>query len=102
MANEMQIFENREFDSLEVLMIDGQPYFPTTECAVILGHRNPHDAISKHCRYLAKREVPHPQSPSKILEMSFIPEGDLYCLIICSKLPAAVCWLVGTTVDHFR
>ncbi len=53
--NEMiQQFHNKEFGDLDILMIDDRPYFPATECAVILGYRNPHDAISKHCRYLAK------------------------------------------------
>ena len=87
--NQIQQFHNEEFGSLDILMIDGKPYFPATECAIVLGYRNPHDAISKHCRYLAKREVPHPQSRAKRISRNFIPEGDLYRLIIRSKLPAA-------------
>ncbi|MDR1206065.1 MAG: phage antirepressor KilAC domain-containing protein [Peptococcaceae bacterium] len=89
MKHQIQQFHNDEFGSMDILMIDGKPYFPATECAKALGYRNPHDAISKHCRYLAKREVPHPQSPGKTVEANFIPEGDLYRLIIRSKLPAA-------------
>ena len=85
----MQQFHNREFGDLDILMIDDRPYFPATECAVILGYRNPHDAISKHCRYLAKREAPHPQNHTKRMFRNFIPEGDLYRLIARSKLPAA-------------
>ena len=87
--NQVQQFHSEEFGNLDVLTIDGKPYFPATECAVVLGYKNPHDAISKHCRYLAKREVPHPQSPGKAIAVNYIPEGDLYRLIIRSKLPAA-------------
>lgn len=87
--NQFRKFHSREFGSLDVLMIDDKPYFPATECAVILGYKNPHKAIADHCRYLTKREVPHPQSFGKLISRNFIPEGDLYRLIIRSKLPDA-------------
>lgn len=87
--NEMQVFEHGEFGKLSVTIVDGKEYFPATECAKVLGYSNPRDAIIKHCRCVAKRDVPHPQNPDKTIEMSFIPEGDLYRLIIRSKLPAA-------------
>ena len=89
MESNLQIFNNSEFGALEVLMIDGKPYFPATECAKILGYAKPHDAISRHCRYSAKHGVPHPQSRGKTIEVNFIPEGDLYRLITQSKLPGA-------------
>ena len=63
--------------------------FPATECAKILGYKNPTDAISRHCRYLVKHEVPHPQNPNKTIEKVYFPEGDLYRLIMRSKLPEA-------------
>lgn len=87
--NEMQVFQNSEFGELGVLEIEGKPYFPATACVKILGYANPKDAIKRHCRYSLKQGVPHPQNPSKTIEMNFIPEGDLYRLITHSKLPAA-------------
>jgi prophage antirepressor-like protein len=45
MSNNIQVFHNQEFGKLEVLMIDGKPYFPATECAKILGYSNTKDAI---------------------------------------------------------
>ncbi|MCI6015170.1 MULTISPECIES: BRO family protein [Eubacteriales] len=87
--NEMQVFQNSEFGELGVLELEGKPYFPATACAKILGYAKPHNAISQHCRYSLKQGVPHPQNPSKVVEMNFIPEGDLYRLITHSKLPAA-------------
>lgn len=87
--NELKVFENSQFGKLNIMIIDGKEYFPATDCAKVLGYSNPHKAIGDHCRYLTKREVPHPQSVGKTIEMSFIPEGDLYRLIARSKLPAA-------------
>ena len=40
-------------------------------------------------RYVVKRDAPHPQSPDRKICMTFIPEGDLYRLIVHSKLPSA-------------
>ncbi|MCL2866827.1 MAG: phage antirepressor KilAC domain-containing protein [Clostridia bacterium] len=88
-SNQIQQIHNDEFGSLDILMIDGKPYFPATECALVLGYKNPHKAIADHCRYLTKREVPHPQNREKQISRNFIPEGDLYRLIIRSKLPVA-------------
>lgn len=93
--NDLQIFRNSEFGELEVLLIDGKEYFPASECATILGYSNPHDAISRHCRGVAKHEGvskttnQYGVSTEQIVEKNFIPEGDLYRLIIRSKLPSA-------------
>lgn len=87
--NEMQVFQNSEFGSLGVLEINGKPHFPATAYAKILGYAKPHNAIAQHCRYSLKQGVPHPQNPGKNVEMNFISEGDLYRLIVHSKLPAA-------------
>lgn len=85
----IKVFNHTEFGELSVLIIDGKEYFPATECARILKYANPHKAINDHCRYLTKREVPHPQNPDKSIVMNFIPEGDFYRLIVRSNLPAA-------------
>ena len=87
--NEMQVFQNSEFGELGVLEIEGKPYFPANRCAKVLGYKRPNDALHAHCRYTAKYRIPHPQNPSKEIEVNFIPEGDLYRLITHSKLPAA-------------
>ncbi len=87
--NNLQTFSNSEFGALEVLEIDGKPYFPATACAKMLGYKDATNAIKQHCRWVVKHHPPHPQNPSKIIEMNFIPEGALYRLIVHSKLPAA-------------
>jgi len=85
----LQVFRNTEFGELKVLVIDGKEYFPATDCARMLGYSNPHKAVIDHCRYLTKREVPHPQNSEKTININYIPEGDLYRLIVKSQLPAA-------------
>jgi prophage antirepressor-like protein len=86
MKNQIQQFHSREFGSLDIMLIDGKPYFPATECAKVLGYTNPKAAIIRHCRGVLKRDLP---STSGIQSYNFIPEGDLYRLIIRSKLPSA-------------
>lgn len=87
--NDLQVFQNSEFGELGVLDVSGKPYIPATACAKMLGYANPKDAIKRHCRWGVKHDLPHPQSHGKTLSMNFIPEGDLYRLIVHSKLPAA-------------
>lgn len=87
--NEMQVFQNSEFGELGVLELEGKPWFPANRCAKVLGYKRPNDALHAHCRYTAKYRIPHPQNPSKEIEVNFIPEGDLYRLITHSKRPGA-------------
>ena len=87
--NNMEIFRSKEFGSVRVLK-DGDKYlFCGSDVAKALGYARPNDALSRHCRYTAKRSIPHPQAAGKTIEMAFIPEGDVYRLIIGSKLPSA-------------
>ena len=86
---DLQVFQNPEFGSLDILWEDGKPLFRAVPVAEMLGYQKPHDAIQRHCRYSVKHGVPHPQNPSKEIEVIFITEGDLYRLITHSKLPSA-------------
>ena len=87
--NQMEIFKNPEFGSIRVIEENGKYLFCGTDVAAALGYSNPRDAIIRHCRYVVKRDAPHPQSPDRKICMTFIPEGDLYRLIVHSKLPSA-------------
>jgi len=101
-TNEMQIFENAEFGRIEMLMIDDKPYFPAVDCADKLGYKRPHDAISRHCKGSVKHGV---LTNGGEQEKIYIPEGDLYRLIIRSKLPAAVrfeAWVVDEVLPTIR
>lgn len=84
--NELQIFNNEEFGSVRTIEIDGKPYFAASDVATALGYSNPRDAISRHCKGVVKHDIP---TTSGIQALSFIPEGDIYRLIVKSQLPSA-------------
>lgn len=87
--NDLQLFNNPRFGDIRTLTEDGNTLFCGSDVARALGYTNARDALARHCKCVVKRDVPHPQSPEKQIEMSFIPEGDLYRLITHSKLPDA-------------
>ena len=87
--NEIKIFDNAEFGKVRIIEEDNKPLFCGSDVAKALGYTRPYDAIAAHCRYTVKRSIPHPQSPDKQIEATFIPEGDVYRLITHSKLPTA-------------
>ena len=84
--NELQIFNSGEFGEIRTVEINGKPYFVGTDVAKALGYNNPRDAVSRHCKGVVKRDTP---TSSGIQSMSYINEGDLYRLIMKSKLPSA-------------
>ncbi len=86
--NEVTIFENTEFGKLEIVVIDGKEYFPAHQCAKILGYSNPRDAVKRHCKAEGVVKYDTPTS-SGIQSINFINEGNLYRLIVSSKLPSA-------------
>ena len=66
---------------------DGTPMFCGKDVATALGYTNTNDALSKHCKGVAKR---YPlQTAGGTQQVRFIAEGDLYRLIANSKLPDA-------------
>lgn len=84
--NSLQIFNSEEFGEIRTIEIDGKPYFVGTDVAKALGYSNPRKAIIDHCKGVTKRDTP---TSSGIQSMSYINEGDLYRLIMKSKLPSA-------------
>ncbi len=84
--NHLQIFNSEEFGEIRTIEIDGKPYFVGTDVTKVLGYSNPRKAILDHCKGVTKRDTP---TSSGIQSMSYINEGDLYRLIMKSKLPSA-------------
>lgn len=84
--NELQIFNSGEFGEIRTIEIDGKPYFVGVDVAKALGYNNPRDAVSRHCKGVVKHDTP---TSSGVQAMSYINEGDLYRLIMKSKLPSA-------------
>lgn len=104
--NSLAIFNNPEFGEIRTLeTVDGAVMFCGIDVATALGYAKPNNAISAHCRCALKQGVPHPQSPSKTIEMTFIPESDVYRLAFGSKLESAerfTDWVVEEVIPSIR
>lgn len=85
--NELQIFKNEEFGEVRTIEIDGKPYFVANDVARALGYTNPSKATNDHCKNALIRRGN--DSLGREQDFKFIPEGDIYRLIIRSNLPSA-------------
>ena len=92
----MEVFENQEFGSIRLLQEAGKTFFCASDVAKALGYVNPYAAVKRHCRGpLTKREGvvqkvnQYGNAGEQVVEISFITEGDVYRLIVHSKLPSA-------------
>ena len=86
MDNKMAVFNNREFGSIRVIEQNGKYLFCGSDVAKALGYSNPRKAVRDHTRGGTKCSIP---TTSGDQTMAFIPEGDVYRLIVHSKLPSA-------------
>ncbi len=86
LANELQVFNNGLFGSIRIVELDDKPYAVASDVARILGYSEPHKAVARHCKGGTKHPIP---TSSGVQDMKVIPEGDIYRLIIRSKLPEA-------------
>lgn len=95
--NNMKVFENSEFGQLEVLWEKGKAFFPAIHCAEVLGYTNPRKAVLDHCRaegvtfrdVVTKTTNQYGVTTEQTVSKKFITEGNLYRLIIRSKLESA-------------
>lgn len=100
--NELQIFNNAEFGEIRTIEIDNKPYFCGADVAKALGYAKPNNAINQHCKGALKQGI---LTNGGTQEMSFIPEGDAYRLIVRSKLPDAErfeTWLFDEVLPTMR
>jgi anti-repressor protein len=90
MEKSLSIMENPKFGKVrKIIEPDGTTLYCAADVAKALGYAEPKSAVRQHCRWGVKRTIPHPQSPDKEIEMSFLPKGDVVRLITESHLPAA-------------
>ena len=85
--NDLQIFENEEFGQIRTAEIDGKPYFVANDVAKALGYSNPSKATNDHCKNAIIRRGN--DSLGREQDFKYIPEGDIYRLIVRSNLPSA-------------
>lgn len=84
--NQMEIFRSQEFGSIRILEEDGEYLFCGTDVATALGYSNPHKAVRDHTKGGTKRSLLTKGGSQATI---FLPEGDVYRLIVHSKLPSA-------------
>lgn len=75
--------------TIEVLTLNGKEYFPATKVASILGYSNPQKAVRDHCLKDGCTIRSVIDSLGRPQNVKFIDEGNLYRLIVKSKLPQA-------------
>ena len=86
MDNKIEIFKNEQFGEVRTILEGEKVLFCAADVAKALGYTNPNKAVNDHCRAITKRSTP---ISGKVQSINFIPEGDVYRLIIRSNLPAA-------------
>lgn len=86
MSNNVTVFNNEQFGQVRTIIINNLPYFMATDIAKALGYVNPQKAIRDHCKGVHETFTPSNGGTQKA---KFIPENDVYRLIVRSKLPEA-------------
>lgn len=86
--NEMQVFNNPEFEEVRTVEVDGEPWFVGKDVAQALGYANASKALSDHV------EDEDKLNNESLLSLGqrggwLINESGLYSLVLSSKLPTA-------------
>ena len=84
---DLQVFNNSLFGEVRFIEVEGKPYAVANDIAKALGYKNPTDAVKTKCVNIVKYEVENLRGQMRMTNI--IPEGDIYRLIIGSKLPQA-------------
>lgn len=85
----IQIFRNPQFGEVRTATdANGEPLFCAKDVATVLGYSDTNDAISRHCKSGKKVFHPHTNGIGGV-NMIYIPERDVFRLIMRSNLPDA-------------
>ena len=85
--NGLQIFKNNNFGEIRTIKEGDKVLFCGRDVARALGYVNPSRDVIRHCKYIEKRCAT--DTVGRQQEISFIPESDLYRLIVKSELPSS-------------
>lgn len=85
--NMVEVFKNEEFGEVRTLIESDKVLFCASDVAKALGYSKPNNAVKAHCVATLKRGSTIYGNREQ--EINFIPEGDVYRLIVHSKLPSA-------------
>lgn len=100
--NNLQIFKNEQFGEIRTIEENGKVLFCASDVAKALGYAVPKDAIAVHCKGAVKRRL---LTNGGEQDVKFIYEGDVYRLIVHSKLPSAEkfeCWVFDEVLPSIR
>ena len=98
----LQIFNNEEFGKIRTVKKNDVVYFAGSDVAKALGYAIPHKAVQTHCKGVLKWNIPTDSGNQDVL---FITEGDVYRLIMKSKLPSAErfeSWVMDEVLPSIR
>ena len=86
--NELQLFENKDFGTIRVLTIDGEPWFVGEDVVLVLGYKNPQEAIRNHVdeEDTGVSEILTPDGRQKVQVINY---SGLYSLVLSSELHTA-------------
>lgn len=103
--NQMEIFQNPEFGSVRIV-VDGEKYFFCgMDVARALGYKDTVNALKAHCKEDGVVFYHLTDSLGREQKAKFISEGNLYRLIVHSKLPSAErfeCWVFDEVLPSIR
>lgn len=101
--SEVMIFRNEDLDlTVRCLLINNKEYFIANDVASGLGYASPKDAVSRHCKGAIFHSY---QTEGGEQNIKMIPEGDMYRLIVRSKLPSAEkfeSWVMDEVLPSIR
>ena len=86
--NDLQVFNHPVFGEVRTVTIDGEPWFVGKDVALVLGYKNPQEAIRTHV-YDEDKGVSEILTPGGKQSVPIINESGLYSLVMSSKLPGA-------------
>lgn len=84
--NSVQIFNNERFGRIRVAMTSDKPMFFANDVAKALGYVEYQKAVRTHCKGVSEMDTP---TAGGIQRVKYIPESDVYRLVMRSKLPQA-------------
>lgn len=85
--SDIVLFENSEFGKVRFLEIENNIYAVGKDVAEVLGYKEPHKAISRHCKGSMKHPIVDVTGFEQ--QMNIIPECDIYRLIMRSNMSRA-------------
>ena len=100
--NNLKVFNNEEFGEIRTVTMEDKTYFVGSDVAKALGYAIPHKAVKTHCKGVLKWNIP---TSSGNQDMLLVTEGDLYRLIMKSKLPSAEkfeSWVMDEVLPSIR